>query len=182
MTVFARSSESARSDVESSGSLNHPSVLNAGDGREIHVEAVVVELRAPRSRAREIEEALVRHAADDREPPCVRRKPVAIRAREHEHQRVVLELAVRREALLRAEPDRLAANARAASTSRSLAVTAGVVAESATSSVIDRRRARILRLLPCGADEIAAGRSEERDTTTTSSRTPPRTRRDRDSH
>jgi hypothetical protein len=33
MTVFARSSESYRSVVESSGSLNQPSVLKAADGR-----------------------------------------------------------------------------------------------------------------------------------------------------
>src|SRR5690349_21714119 len=32
MTVFARSSESALSEVETRGSLNQPKVLNAGDG------------------------------------------------------------------------------------------------------------------------------------------------------
>src|SRR5438552_1739418 len=33
MTVFARSTESARNEVESNGSLNQPSVLKAGEGR-----------------------------------------------------------------------------------------------------------------------------------------------------
>src|SRR5215211_7413626 len=49
----------------------------------------------------------VRNAADDWEPPRVRLELVAIRTGDHEHECVTLEMRVRREAVSRAELDRI---------------------------------------------------------------------------
>jgi hypothetical protein len=93
MTVFAKSSVSARSES-----------AERGRRTQIHVEALCIQLSRRGSGGGEIEVALVRHPPDDWKPPSVWRKLVPVRARQHEDQRIAVELTERREALPGLEP------------------------------------------------------------------------------
>jgi hypothetical protein len=58
------------------------------DRPHVHVKAAALEAVGRGERAVGVEEALVGHAPDDREPPRDRLEPVAVRRRQHEAERV----------------------------------------------------------------------------------------------
>ena len=74
---------------------------------QVAVQPARLEPRRLRFRQLHVEESLVRHAADDREPPAVAAQLVALGGREHHHQRVAVQPRKLGEALTGVQPHRV---------------------------------------------------------------------------
>src|SRR5579871_3979455 len=143
MTVFARSMVSARSEVDSRGSLKNPNVLNAGDGRRYTSNPRLANSRSADRAAPNSKKPLygTRPTIGNHHVYGASRSGYAPESTRTSVSRSSWVYVVKLSRVRRWIES--AANARAARTRRSFAAVSADVAGSATIASIERRRARI---------------------------------------